>query len=79
MSDESHPSSVGVIASSFWPVSWRYINMEAPPAAATAAPVSIDDDHDAFSLIGELDVEVVRWSTGQNRSSAVPMRPTFPP
>ena len=53
------------MASSFWPVSCRYMNMEAPPAAATAAPVSIDDDHDAFSSIGELDVEVVRWRTGQ--------------
>jgi hypothetical protein len=59
------PSSAGVMASSLLPVSWRYMNMEAPPAPATTAPVIIEDDHDAFSLIGELDEEAVRLSTGQ--------------
>jgi hypothetical protein len=34
--------------------------MDAPPAAATAAPVNTDDDHDAFSSTGELDEEVER-------------------
>jgi hypothetical protein len=34
--------------------------MEAPPAPATAAPVSTDDDHDDFSFTGELDVEEER-------------------
>jgi hypothetical protein len=66
------PSSVGVMASSGFLVSWRYRNIEAPPAAATPAPVSTDDDHDDFSLAAELDDEAARceiyWSASLCRA-----------
>jgi hypothetical protein len=56
------------------------MNMEAPPAPATAAPVSTDDDHDAVSFTGELDVEVERCKEHRLVLSLTSRdRCTFPP
>jgi hypothetical protein len=68
------------MASSGFRAIWRYRNIEAPPAAATPAPVSTDDDHDDFSLAGELDDEAPRCEELVSIiAEALDVRHTFPP